>query len=192
MCIKIGRMRIRLKAAGAALLWATCLCNWPSQGQTREHDSSRTQQPTSYSRSTVRTLTQDDGLAVIAAALDPKVRRYSGRDCSHWCMRFTNEPAFPTPTQIPPIFTTGSTVLSESSGRNRVIWSCGAGTWALWCGRQGTSSSAFSARGREWMITKRPTGPVADAPASTATSNNNVRERLPGTRCSARRMRLVR
>ena len=32
---------------------------------------------------TDRALTQDDGLAVISAALDPKVRRYAGNDCSH-------------------------------------------------------------------------------------------------------------
>lgn len=36
-----------------------------------------------HAKGTHRALTQDDGLAVISAALDPKVRRYSGHDCSH-------------------------------------------------------------------------------------------------------------
>ena len=37
----------------------------------------------SRARKSNGTLTPDDGLAVISAALDPKVRRYSGHDCSH-------------------------------------------------------------------------------------------------------------
>jgi hypothetical protein len=34
-------------------------------------------------KTTNRTLSPDEGLSVIAAALDPKVRLHSGRDCSH-------------------------------------------------------------------------------------------------------------
>src|SRR5277367_1316655 len=36
-----------------------------------------------YQSKTDRTLSQDDRLSVIAAAMDPKVRKHSARDCSH-------------------------------------------------------------------------------------------------------------
>ena len=48
----------------------------PSNATTHAATTTRPRRPS-------RTLTPDDGLAVISAALDPKVRRYSGNDCSH-------------------------------------------------------------------------------------------------------------
>jgi cell wall-associated NlpC family hydrolase len=42
-----------------------------------------------------RTLSPDDGLSVIAAALDPKVRRYSGGDCSHLVHAIYKRAGFP-------------------------------------------------------------------------------------------------
>lgn len=42
-----------------------------------------------------RTLTPDDGLAVISAALDSKVRRYSGHDCSHLVHAIYERAGFP-------------------------------------------------------------------------------------------------
>ena len=42
-----------------------------------------------------RALTQDDRLSVIAAALDPKTRRYSGRDCSHLVHAIYEKAGFP-------------------------------------------------------------------------------------------------
>jgi cell wall-associated NlpC family hydrolase len=42
-----------------------------------------------------RTLSQDDGLSVIAAALDSRVRRYSGNDCSHLVHAIYERAGFP-------------------------------------------------------------------------------------------------
>lgn len=41
------------------------------------------------------TLTEDDGLAVISAALDSKVRRYAGHDCSHLVHAIYERAGFP-------------------------------------------------------------------------------------------------
>jgi len=41
------------------------------------------------------TLNADDGLSVIAAALDPKVRRYAGHDCSHLVHAIYDHAGFP-------------------------------------------------------------------------------------------------
>lgn len=48
-----------------------------------------------YGRKNNRALSPDDGLSVIAAALDPKVRRYSGRDCSHLVHAIYERAGFP-------------------------------------------------------------------------------------------------
>jgi cell wall-associated NlpC family hydrolase len=48
-----------------------------------------------HGRKSDRTLTQDDGLAVISAALDPKVRRYAGHDCSHLVHAIYERAGFP-------------------------------------------------------------------------------------------------
>lgn len=42
-----------------------------------------------------RTITSDDGLSVIAAALDPKVRRFAGHDCSHLVHAIYDRAGFP-------------------------------------------------------------------------------------------------
>ena len=73
-------MRIRLKPAVAALLWGFAWCaSWAQQ----EHRQSRTASNANQGRETDRTLSPDDGLSVIAAALDSRVRLHSERDCSH-------------------------------------------------------------------------------------------------------------
>lgn len=46
-------------------------------------------------RRTERVLTADDGLGVISAALDPKVRRYAGHDCSHLVHAIYEQAGFP-------------------------------------------------------------------------------------------------
>jgi cell wall-associated NlpC family hydrolase len=50
---------------------------------------------TIQSRKPQRTVTADDGLSVIAAALDPKVRRYAGHDCSHLVHAIYERAGFP-------------------------------------------------------------------------------------------------
>jgi len=46
-------------------------------------------------RKASRTLTPDDGLSVIAAALDSRVRRYAGHDCSHLVHAIYERAGFP-------------------------------------------------------------------------------------------------
>jgi cell wall-associated NlpC family hydrolase len=79
-------MGILSKSVTAVLFWGISLCVCPAQRDPRQAGTQGTTRQAASgnrARSTVRTLTADDGLAVISAALDPKVRRYSGHDCSH-------------------------------------------------------------------------------------------------------------
>ncbi len=75
---------------------ALCIC---SAGQApRQAGTSIATQPNANGnrgRSTIRTLTPDDGLGVISAALDPKVRRYAGHDCSHLVHAIYERAGFP-------------------------------------------------------------------------------------------------
>src|SRR5580704_15543392 len=82
----------------AALFWGLALCVCSAQQAPRRADpSNTTQQSASGSprRPTIRTLTPDDGLGVISAALDPKVRRYAGHDCSHLVHAIYERAGFP-------------------------------------------------------------------------------------------------
>jgi len=79
-------MRKPARPAIAALLCGLALCVCSAQQAPRQAGTpGTTRQIASGSggRKTDRTLTPDDGLAVISAALDSKVRRHSGHDCSH-------------------------------------------------------------------------------------------------------------
>src|SRR4030088_3160345 len=74
-------MRIRVKSTVAALLCGVALCaSWAQQedGHTRTSTTIANQ-----GRKTDQTLSPDDGLSVIAAALDSRSRLPSQRDCSH-------------------------------------------------------------------------------------------------------------
>ena len=97
-CITLRTMRTPAKAAIAALLSGLALCVCSAQQATRlPAASSTTQQsaPESHGRKAARTLTPDDGLGVISAALDPKVRRYAGHDCSHLVHAIYQRAGFP-------------------------------------------------------------------------------------------------
>ena len=90
-------MRIAPKPAMVALFCGIALCTIGAQ-QSRSNETSGTRRQWSnanYGRKTERTLSPDDGLSVIAAALDPKVRRYSGRDCSHLVHAIYERAGFP-------------------------------------------------------------------------------------------------
>ena len=74
-------MRIRMKTTAVALFCGFALCaSWAQQedGHTRTSTTIANQ-----GRKTDQTLSPDDGLSVIAAALDSSPRLYSRRDCSH-------------------------------------------------------------------------------------------------------------
>jgi len=91
-------MRIQLKSTIAVLLCGLALCvSWAQQEpRPAQPSSTRRQSATeNQGRKTGQTLTPDDGLSVIAAALDSKVRRSSGRDCSHLVHAIYERAGFP-------------------------------------------------------------------------------------------------
>lgn len=74
-------MRIRAKATMTALLCGLAVCaSWAQEGHRQSRPSST---KANQGLKTERTLSPDDGLSVIAAALDSRTRLYSERDCSH-------------------------------------------------------------------------------------------------------------
>ena len=79
-------MRIPVKPAIAALLCGVGLCvSWAQDGprQSRTPNPVPQRATRDRPRKTDRTLSPDDRLSLIAAALDSKPRRYAERDCSH-------------------------------------------------------------------------------------------------------------
>lgn len=91
-------MRIRSKPAIILLVCGLALCLSRGQGQSRESETTsagRQWSNANYGRTPNRTLSPDDGLSVIAAALDAKTRRYSGRDCSHLVHAIYERAGFP-------------------------------------------------------------------------------------------------
>jgi len=91
-------MRSPAKSLLAALLCGLALCVCSAQQAPRQTGTSSTSRQSASGnrgRKTNRTLTPDDGLAVISAALDSKVRRYSGHDCSHLVHAIYERAGFP-------------------------------------------------------------------------------------------------
>jgi cell wall-associated NlpC family hydrolase len=91
-------MLTRAKPAIVALLCALALTVCSAQQATRQAGTSNATPPSasgSHARNPIRTLTPDDGLGVISAALDPKVRRYAGHDCSHLVHAIYERAGFP-------------------------------------------------------------------------------------------------
>jgi cell wall-associated NlpC family hydrolase len=75
---------------------ALCVC---AAGQSPDpavtSNTMQTSATAKHGRKPARTLTPDDGLGVISAALDPKVRRYAGHDCSHLVHAIYERAGFP-------------------------------------------------------------------------------------------------
>jgi len=91
-------MPIQLKCTIVAVLCGVALCGSWAQEEPRPTgaSSSRGQGANGNQRGkTYRTLTSDDGLSVIAAALDSRVSRYSERDCSHLVHAIYERAGFP-------------------------------------------------------------------------------------------------
>ncbi len=96
--IKLWTMRIPAKPVIAALLCGLALCVCSAQPVPRQDatsDTGRQSKSEPHRRKPTRTLTPDDGLGVISAALDPKVRRYAGHDCSHLVHAIYERAGFP-------------------------------------------------------------------------------------------------
>ena len=98
LCIKLWTMRTPAKLVIAVLLCGLAFSvGSAQQAPSSAETSNTTQQKASGTRgrSTNRTFTPDDGLGVISAALDPKVRRYAGHDCSHLVHAIYERAGFP-------------------------------------------------------------------------------------------------
>ncbi len=89
--IKIRTMRIPAKPTIVAMLCCLSLCVSSAQ----KTGASKKDASGNHARKKDQTLTADDGLAVISAALDPKVRRHSGHDCSHLVHAIYEQAGFP-------------------------------------------------------------------------------------------------
>lgn len=91
-------MRTPAKPVFAALLCGLALCVCSAGQSSPRAATSNTAQPSpapNHARKTGRTLTPDDGLAVISAALDSNVRRYPEHDCSHLVHAIYERAGFP-------------------------------------------------------------------------------------------------
>lgn len=91
-------MRTPAKPALAALLCGLVLSAYAQHAQRETSPSAEgttAPVPGRTARRPHRTITSDDGLSVIAAALDPKVRRYAGHDCSHLVHAIYDRAGFP-------------------------------------------------------------------------------------------------
>ena len=93
-----GTMRAPPKSVTAAVLCGLALCASRAQQAPRPTGTSNPapqgaapNQP----RKTIRTLTPDDGMGVISAALDPKVRQFASHDCSHLVHAIYERAGFP-------------------------------------------------------------------------------------------------
>lgn len=89
-------MRIPAKPVIMVVLCGLALYVCSAQETPRQAGNSSTQNASGKrARKANRTLSADDGLGVISAALDPKVRRYAGHDCSHLVHAIYERAGFP-------------------------------------------------------------------------------------------------
>lgn len=80
----------------AAICGTTVCASWAQQERFSGNSNVRHHATTaSRTRPTQHTLTPDEGLGVISAALDPKVRGHHGNDCSHMVHAIYEHAGFP-------------------------------------------------------------------------------------------------
>ena len=87
-------MRFYVKSAVAVLGCGVGLCVAVAQ-QPLQQSRTSSGVPAKPGRKIDRTLSQDERLSIIAAALDSKVRRNSGHDCSHLVHAIYERAGFP-------------------------------------------------------------------------------------------------
>lgn len=89
-------MRIQSKPAAVAVFCSLALCVLSAQQmpQDSDNDTPRKDPPKTHSRKADRALTPDEGMTVIAAALDAK-HRDSAHDCSHLVHAVYQRAGFP-------------------------------------------------------------------------------------------------
>ena len=88
-------MRIPAKRMIAPLICGLALCVSSAQETPRPRGAPTTRSANPKHNRKAQTLSADDGLGVISAALDPKVRRYAGHDCSHLVHAIYERAGFP-------------------------------------------------------------------------------------------------
>jgi len=91
-------MSMGLKSAVLGLVSGLICCVFlgqPTPAQTARSGAVGHGANRNHPRSADRTLSSDEGLAVISAALDSKVRMFSGRDCSHLVHAIYERAGFP-------------------------------------------------------------------------------------------------
>ena len=126
-------MRTSAKPAIVVVLCGLALCvSLAGQAPRQSATSNTTQRSASanHARSTNRALTPDDGLGVISAALDPKVRRYAGHDCSHLVHAIYQRAGFPY------AYASSDDLYSGVHGFQRV-WQPQPGDLIVWSGHVG-------------------------------------------------------
>jgi cell wall-associated NlpC family hydrolase len=122
-------MSIRLKTGVAVLLASGAFLAQPLPAQTAR-STIRQGASGSHARKADRTLSPDDGLAVISAALDSKVRMFSGSDCSHLVHAIYERAGFPY------AYVT-SYDLYDGAGGFRRVWYPQPGDLIVWPGHVG-------------------------------------------------------
>jgi cell wall-associated NlpC family hydrolase len=89
-------LRIPAKLVIVPLLCGLALSAGWAQQTPRKNAAAKAQSASvKHGQKANRTITADDGLGVISAALDPKVRRYAGHDCSHLVHAIYERAGFP-------------------------------------------------------------------------------------------------
>jgi cell wall-associated NlpC family hydrolase len=123
-------MRIRVRSTIAALLCGLALrVSWAHE-QPRPSGTSGTVRPGVHGRGAARLLSPDDGLSVIVAALDSKVRLYSASDCSHLVHAIYERAGFPY------AYASSSDLYVGVAGFERVKWPQ-PGDLVVWPGHVG-------------------------------------------------------
>lgn len=88
-------MRTPAKTKSAALLCGIALYAGAAAALVSAQTAPRQAASGSHERRAHRTLTSDEGLTVVSAALDSRVRRYAGHDCSHLVHAVYERAGFP-------------------------------------------------------------------------------------------------
>jgi len=123
-------MRIRVRPTIAVLLCGLALrVSWAHE-EPRQTGTSGTVRQGVHGRGADRLLSPDDGLSVIVAALDSKVRLYSARDCSHLVHAIYERAGFPY------AYASSSDLYVGIEGFQRVKWPQ-PGDLVVWHGHVG-------------------------------------------------------
>ena len=90
-----GTMPVPAKRILVPLLCGLALAVCSAQATPRQATAVANRSANSKRGRKAQTISSDDGLGVISAALDPKVRRYAGHDCSHLVHAIYERAGFP-------------------------------------------------------------------------------------------------